>query len=60
LHRTIGTDRDVILGDGLGSTEDAAQGIEQFVDRTIADGFLPDLHVFPEGGKETVPSQILA
>jgi hypothetical protein len=60
LHRTIGTDCGVILGDSLGPTEDPAQGIEQFVDRPIADGFLPDLHVFPHGGKETVPPQILA
>src|SRR5262249_34085367 len=60
LHRTIGTDCEIILGDSLGSTEDPAQGIEQFVDRTIADGFLPDLHVVAQGGKETVPTQILA
>jgi len=50
----------MILGDGLGTTEDPAQGIEPFVDRTIADGFLPDLYVFSHGGKETVPPQILA
>jgi hypothetical protein len=46
LHRPIGTDREIILGDGLGPTENSAQGIEQFVNRTIADGFLPDLHLF--------------
>src|SRR5262249_31673511 len=50
----------IILRDGLRPTEHPAQGIEQFVDRTIADGFLPDLHVFPQRGKETVPPQILA
>src|SRR5262245_3587474 len=60
LHGTIGTDRHIILGDGLGPTEDPAQGIEQFVDRTVADGFLPDLHLFSHGGKETLPPQILA
>jgi hypothetical protein len=60
LHGTIGTDRDIILGDGLGPTADPAQGIEQFVDRPVADGFLPDLHGLAQGGKETVPSQILA
>ena len=60
LHRTIGTDRAIILGDGLGTTEDPAQGIEPCVDRTRADGFLPDLYVFSHGGKETVPPQILA
>ena len=55
LHGTIGTNREIILGDGLGPTENPAQGIEQFIDRTIADGFLPDLYVCPQGGKETVP-----
>jgi hypothetical protein len=60
LHRTIGTDCSVVLSDGLGSTEHPAQGIEQFVDRPIADGFLPDLHLFSHGGKDTVPPQILA
>jgi hypothetical protein len=54
LHRTIGADRNIILANGLGPTEDPAQGIEQFVDRTIADGFLWDLHVLPQWSKETV------
>jgi len=60
LHRTIGTDRHIILGDSLGPTENTAQGIEQFVNRPITDGFLPDLHLFSQGGKETVPPQILS
>src|SRR5262249_30179867 len=60
LDRTIGTDRAIILGDSLGATEDPTQGIEQFVNRTIADGFLSDLHLFSHGGKETVSPQILA
>jgi hypothetical protein len=55
LHCAIGTNRAIILRDGLRPTEPPAQGIEQFVDRTLADGFLPELHVFPQGGKETVP-----
>src|SRR6266702_8389822 len=60
LHGTIGTDCHSILGHGLGPTEDPAQGIEQCVDRTIADGFLPDLHGLAQGGKDTVPPHILA
>jgi hypothetical protein len=56
----IGTDCDIILGHGLGPTEDPAQGVEQFVHRTIADGFLLDLHVLPQWGKKTVSPQILS
>ena len=50
----------IILDNSLGPTEYPAQGIEQFVDGTMADGFLRDLHVLPQGSKETVPPQILA
>jgi hypothetical protein len=32
LHRTVGTDRHIILDNGLGPTEDPAQGIEQLVE----------------------------
>jgi len=60
LHSPIGTYGDIVLRNGLGPTEDPAQGIEQFLDGAIADRFLPNLYLFPQRGKETVPPQILA
>jgi hypothetical protein len=60
LHGGIDPDRDITLGEGFGTTEDAQQAIEQFVDRTIADSFLWHLHLFPQRGKETLPFEILA
>jgi hypothetical protein len=60
LPSSIGTDRDSILGHGLGTTPYPAQGIEEFVEGTIADRFLPALHLFPQRGKETVPPHILS
>jgi hypothetical protein len=60
LHRPIGTYGDIVLSNSLGPTEYPAQGIEQFLYGAIADRFLPNLHLFPQRSKETVPPQILA
>src|SRR2546430_2322918 len=60
LHGWVDANGDVALGDGLGATKDPQQPIEQFVHRTIADSFLRNLHLFPRGGKEAVPFEILA
>src|SRR5207245_9443049 len=60
LHGWVDANGDVALGDGLGATEDPQQPIEQFVHRTIADSFLRNLHLFPRGGQEAVPFEILA
>src|SRR2546422_913334 len=59
LDGGVDTDRDITLGDGFGATEDPQQSIEQLIARAIAHRFLRDLDLFPQGGKETVPFEIL-
>ena len=60
LHCRIEAHGAIALGDGLGPTEDPQQTIEDLLDGAIAHGLLGDLHLFPQGSKETLPPQILA
>ena len=56
LHRGVGPNRHVTLRTGLGSTEDAHQGIEEHVHRTVPHGLWHDGALLAEGGKETLPA----
>jgi hypothetical protein len=47
LHGGIDAHRHVTLGHGLGATQDPQQSTEHFVNRTIADRFLWNLHLCP-------------
>ncbi len=60
LDRRVRANRDVTLRNGLGPTEDPDQGIEDLVDRPVADRFLGDGHLLAERGEETPAPEILA
>src|SRR5215510_9593904 len=59
LHSGVKANRAIALGDGLSATQDPQQGIEDLLNGTIADALLGKLHLFPQGGKEAVPFEIL-
>src|SRR5689334_20883557 len=59
LHGWIHTNRGIALGDGLGPTEDAQQGIEHLLDGAMADCLLGNRELLAQGSKKALPPQIL-
>ena len=52
LDRRINADRAITLGDGLDTTEDSQEAIEDLLNGARVHGLLGELHLFPQGGKE--------